>query len=66
MRKGDNMKKKDWHDIKLAILTMISLIGCPITFYLAIVKHPAWLIATVLCGIWLFLFELANGVLKGE
>ena len=60
------MKKKDLHDIKLAILTMISLIGCPITFYLAITQHYAWLIATIICGMWLFLFELANGVLKGE
>ena len=65
------MKKKIWHDIKLMAITMLALIACPTAFYLAIVAEHyvytvIYLAICILCGAWLFLFELANGRLKGE
>lgn len=61
------IKKRDWHDIKLMLITMLALIICPVSFYYALIHNSAVLLALcIVCGIWLFLFELANGYPKGE
>jgi hypothetical protein len=59
--------KKDWHDIKLMIITVLALITCPVTFYYALIHNSAVLLAVcILSGGWLFLFQLANGYPKGK
>ena len=60
------MKKELWHDIILTIITMVALIASPTAFYLALVKHPAWLAVTIIGCIWLFFFELANSSVCGK
>ena len=61
------MKKELWHDIILTVITMVALMASPTAFYLALVKHPAWLAVTIIGSIYLFFFEMANsGVRRKE
>lgn len=65
------MSKKFIHDLWLIVTTTLALIACPTTFFLAIVSEGVverviCLIICILTFAWLYMFQMANGLPKGE